>query len=669
MNEPLTIITNNCLGEKLYLEFNKQFNSPFINLFINFDDFVKLIANLKKYVSLNLEFSEEILCITRYNQKYPRAFLGDIEIHFFDYKNKEEAQESWTRRVKRINYKNLVVIGCENQNFNLDLAKQFLNLSYKKLLVVENKKIFDELKGSSDVLRADTLEMKRLTKQVRDTEFINEIMKNNVVTKQKRLLTVIVTTYNLNKNDGVNESPIINQTIDSCINQTLDKSKFEVIVIDDCSTDGTFEVLKEYERQYSNVKVFQTITNSGGAGKPRNIGLAMASSDFVMFLDGDDYFGKEAFRKIENHIKENSFDLAYLKRFSMGKRGVPRGSAHGNSLVMKNSSILGHWMYAENAPGIKVVRRKLLAENTIIFDETMPWGEDKVFGLQLLVIPNLKTIILNDYEYYYWRDSIEGQGLTSKKWSKKEYHKHAYTIHNFLSGKILLEPRNIYLKKLWYKFFSYTFRTLPMIDEELISNIIHTARFDIDFSQFDIEVRNKAILCGYYGLTFLENEIIGKKQIFAPGKVKINFEKNETLWQEVEYFPALNLSLKNTFIINNYELDSKFLKITLKLMENYSEGAYKYLKMLSQTVIDGQVIEKYFNSYLVDDVLVFEIDYHKILEPHGNIGWWKLYVEFDEKRYRISQSDFAEVDGMNKIENAWFLNIHPQGWIDLHHKK
>ncbi|GFH42244.1 hypothetical protein Hs30E_07950 [Lactococcus hodotermopsidis] len=487
------------------------------------------------------------------------------------------------------------------------------------------------------------------------------------------LLSVIVTTYNLNKLDEKNEEPIIKQTLNSLVNQTFDKSKFEVIIIDDCSVDGTFEIIKEYERDNENMKAYTLLTNSGGPSKPRNVGLSFARSEYVTFLDGDDYYGKYAFEKIANHILKEDFDLAYLKRFSPDGRSVPRGSAHGNSLVMRDSDIIQHWMYSENAPGIKVIKRELIANNCIYFNESVHWGEDRIFGMELLTQSSLKTIILNDYEYYYWRTSIAEQGLTAKKWSKEMYHQNAHKVNEFLNQKIAINPENIYFKELWYKFFSYEFRSLPMVDEELIKNVISYAKFELDFSKFDKDIRNKVILSSQFGLSFSEIENLKKKRanVFTKGKQSYIYKENETYFRKIEYFPSLDLDLTYSFVVEKCEFSEKKFRIIVVPNMSIPKDEFLNINLFSQTVIEGQEIEVYFSKIISDFEIIFELDYLNLIAPKGPKGWWKLIFEFDETRKRMTGDDFSDKIDVNfisiiKEEGSWKLTAHPNGFIDLH---
>ena len=102
-NNDFSIICSNCIGGVLYHYLGKEFLSPTINLWLMQGDFIKLCCDLKKYMSLDLQFIK-----TEYN--YPVAMCGDIKIYFNHDHDENEAAKKWYRRRERINYDNLYII-------------------------------------------------------------------------------------------------------------------------------------------------------------------------------------------------------------------------------------------------------------------------------------------------------------------------------------------------------------------------------------------------------------------------------------------------------------------------------------------------------------------------------------------------------------------------------
>ena len=90
-------------------------------------------------------------------------------------------------------------------------------------------------------------------------------------------ITVITAAYNAGK--------FIAQTIDSVINQTL--TPYQHVIIDDCSTDNTLEIIRDYEKRYKHIKVVHNSENLGFPGS-LNVGIKNTKSEYVAILDADD---------------------------------------------------------------------------------------------------------------------------------------------------------------------------------------------------------------------------------------------------------------------------------------------------------------------------------------------------------------------------------------------
>lgn len=150
-----TIISNNCWGGMIYESYNIQKQSPTIGLFFKSSDYIKFITNFKYYISQELKFikydeskDKAFLKSVGINEKtnIPLGILDDIEIIFLHYKNETEAKEKWQRRVKRINYKNLIFKFNDQNGCTEKDLKNFIALPYenKVFFTVSNWNITDK---------------------------------------------------------------------------------------------------------------------------------------------------------------------------------------------------------------------------------------------------------------------------------------------------------------------------------------------------------------------------------------------------------------------------------------------------------------------------------------------------------------------------------------------
>ena len=114
-NTDFSIISNNCWGGVCYEWFGLQKLSPTVGTYFFADDYIKFVSNLKYYTSLDIEmidakdsrYSDELK--KRNQMNVPVGKLGDVEIVFLHYKDPDIAKDKWSRRVKRINWENLIL--------------------------------------------------------------------------------------------------------------------------------------------------------------------------------------------------------------------------------------------------------------------------------------------------------------------------------------------------------------------------------------------------------------------------------------------------------------------------------------------------------------------------------------------------------------------------------
>ena len=103
-----------------------------------------------------------------------------------------------------------------------------------------------------------------------------------------------------------NESKTIGATIESLLNLDYPKEMIEIIVVDDKSADNSAEIVRAYEKKYTNVKLIVNSRNSGGAAEPTNIGIKAAKYDFVAVTDADSSPERDALKKMIGFLQEDN---------------------------------------------------------------------------------------------------------------------------------------------------------------------------------------------------------------------------------------------------------------------------------------------------------------------------------------------------------------------------
>lgn len=212
------------------------------------------------------------------------------------------------------------------------------------------------------------------------------------------MVSVIVTSYNYER--------YVERAIRSCLDQSLPKSQYEVIVINDCSTDNTKKVLENYA---SDIRIYNLDTNIGLAAA-RNLGVKKARGQFVMFLDADDYIHHELLSVLQLFLTENnSLDAV----------------ASDYLLVDERGNHIEH-VSAEKKPiACGIMFRKDFIIDIGLYDESFRAREEEDLRIRFLKKYNIYNIILPLYRY-----RRHGENLTDNKQEMDKYKSHLDNKHN-----------------------------------------------------------------------------------------------------------------------------------------------------------------------------------------------------------------------------------------------
>ena len=136
-------------------------------------------------------------------------------------------------------------------------------------------------------------------------------------------LSVIVPVYNMAAEGK------LNYCLDSLVNQTIDD--YEIIAVDDCSTDNSLEILRTYEIKYPDkLKVIASSVNrkQGGA---KNLGLEAAKGEWIGFIDSDDWITPDFYEKLLQRAKETGADMVGCDYHLTGEHSMAVGQVVCNN--------------------------------------------------------------------------------------------------------------------------------------------------------------------------------------------------------------------------------------------------------------------------------------------------------------------------------------------------
>lgn len=186
------------------------------------------------------------------------------------------------------------------------------------------------------------------------------------------MISLIITTYNY--------AQFVERAIRSSLEQTLPKEAFEVIVVDDASSDSTPAVLENYKE---DVRYFRLEKNVGLAAA-RNFGIRKAKGQFVVFLDADDYIHRDLIRTQKLFLEENpKLDAISVDYY----------------LVDANGAHIKHVSADESPIACGIMFRKDFLHQIGLYDESFRAREEEDLRIRWLTKFNIYNIILPLYRY------------------------------------------------------------------------------------------------------------------------------------------------------------------------------------------------------------------------------------------------------------------------------
>ena len=223
------------------------------------------------------------------------------------------------------------------------------------------------------------------------------------------LFSIIIPVYNADK--------YIEKCIESIISQ--DRNKFEIIVVDDGSTDNTGIICDKYSNKYSNIKVFHT--ENKGVSRARNLGLSEAIGDYILFVDADDWVTSDYIDVISKEIE--GVDLLFFSNNRVIDEKIIKqsyGDAYAENRAETEELILNIKKQKYEYFGFtwnKCFSRNIISKNNILFVNDLSVREDEVFtNIYCSYVNSIKFIKKILYNY-----REQTTGLTCKKKSQDEW--------------------------------------------------------------------------------------------------------------------------------------------------------------------------------------------------------------------------------------------------------
>ncbi len=406
------------------------------------------------------------------------------------------------------------------------------------------------------------------------------------------LASIIITNHNYGK--------FVGECLRSCLNQSIDKSLFEVIVVDDCSTDNSVKVINEYLGHYKNLKLIRNKKNLGVAGSS-NVGIRVAKGKYIVRVDSDDFINSELLRILSYFLEENNQYFCVGCDYYL----VNIDGAKTDKISARDVPISCGVMY--NAKVLKSIG---------LYNEKFRHREEEELRTRIIQNKNLKVFYLN-FPLYRYR--IHGTNKTKQKdyinkFKKKilllnnKYHEYSKQKNKLLKNILVIIPakgnskrlKNKNILKIWGKPMLYW--SIQAAKKSKFKNKIYVSSENEKILKYAKSQKVKTILRPHY----LSQDNVFKMEVIRHALKEISKKLK----------PTLVISLQpNSPDIKSYEIDRGIEKLILEKLqevvsvdENYNQNAafrimtYNTAKQRDLSTYQGFVITNSTDIHTSKDI-------------------------------------------------------------------
>ncbi len=213
----------------------------------------------------------------------------------------------------------------------------------------------------------------------------------------KPCVSVIVPVYNVEK--------YLRKCLDSLVAQTLEN--IEIIAVNDASPDGSLAILREYEKKYPGKIVVIDSPDNRRTGGARNLALPIAKSEYIGFVDSDDWVAPDMFRLLYERAAATDSDITQILHYRCPKEDehIPDfGWLYHEKKELDNKVMSDHdreILLLSGGGGIwsKLYKRSLILDNKLFFPEHL--GYDDNFWDPLCKMYAMKYSLVEKHTYFY----------------------------------------------------------------------------------------------------------------------------------------------------------------------------------------------------------------------------------------------------------------------------
>lgn len=281
--------------------------------------------------------------------------------------------------------------------------------------------------------------------------------------EENLLLSVIVPVYNA--------AEFLPGCLNSMLEQEIDKSKYEIVCVDDGSTDNSLEVLNAYAKKYPCVKPYHKENN--GVSATRNYAIEKAQGKYLMFVDSDDFICKNSIAPILEEALKRDLDIVEWGFRSVWVDYDGQVLKEPDIAVLKMQKVKP--LKASNTLWKLLVKKSIIVENNIKFDTRIHYGEDALFSFLVHLYAVNGKMMKTDARVYNYRiveNSLTHQANpNSADWAEKRIENIMFRIEDCekIDTATLNNAQNKMLKKKVLLYSSDIVQNTLKLDESKAS--------------------------------------------------------------------------------------------------------------------------------------------------------------------------------------------------------
>jgi glycosyltransferase involved in cell wall biosynthesis len=317
------------------------------------------------------------------------------------------------------------------------------------------------------------------------------------------LFSIIIPVYNVEK--------YLNRCLDSILNQECDFN-YEVIAIDDCSTDGSLDILEKYELIYSNFKVVKHLTNMK-LSIARITGIKESIGDYIVHIDSDDWIIPGGLNTIGNEIVNGNYDVILFNYFKANSNEFVEKVCFFESTAIYFDKCLIK-KYFLGTCWNKVVKRKL-HEGIIYGQIGINSEEDLIYSVEILLKSKSFKCCSNFYYVYFTNSTSLTKSVNAIDflYSKPVILKELYRIFNNYSSLDSIRNFVIDYFENWVYLFVFRLHSFEKNRNDIFQQLVN------EFSSIDEFEKRRFILIQ----NSMNNYLISFKQVLLRFGFKISF--------------------------------------------------------------------------------------------------------------------------------------------------